>query len=109
MPLTSVFSEVVDRQTAVNTGVVFSAGALWFVQVGGIANIRFSQLGVHSLRSNDDLGIGFNADFQSEVLYAAVTGFTWTLPDQIPSATVWLYVSKACPIASPVMTIYLLT
>lgn len=109
MPLTSVFSEVVDRQTAVNTEIVISAGTLWFVQVGGISNTRFSQLGVHSLRSNDELGIGFNADFQSEVLYSAVTGFTWTLPDQIPSATIWLYVAKSCPIASPVMTVYIFT
>jgi hypothetical protein len=108
MALVSVFSEQVTRQNSVNTGVTFSAGSLWFVQVGGISNGRFTQLGVASLRSVDDLGIGQNCEFASQILYAGVTGMTYNLPDQIPEAVLWLYVSKACPIPDPVMTVYII-
>jgi hypothetical protein len=106
MALVPVFSQQVARGQSVNTAYQVSAGSLWFVQWGGIANTRFSQLGVHSLRSVDDLGLGFNCEWRSRILYSAISGFTYDLGDQIPFAIVWLYVSKACPIPNPVLTVY---
>lgn len=106
MALVSVFSEQVNRGDSVNTGYVVSAGSLWFIQVGGLANSRFAQLGVMSLRSPDEPIAGFNAEFGSDILYSALSGFTYQLGDQIPSAVVWVYVTKSCPIPDPVITVY---
>lgn len=104
----TVYSQQVNRGQAVNTGFTVSPGSLWFVQWGGVANTRFSQLGVAALRSVDDLGIGFNAEFDSRIIYSAVTGMTYTLPDQIPQANLWLYVSQSCIIPNPVLTVFTL-
>lgn len=101
-----VFSAQVTRQTAVQTGVIVVPGNLWFIQVGGIADVRFTQLGVMSLRSVDEPVTGFHSEFFASILYAALTGFTYTLPDQIPQAEIWVYVAKPCPIPDPVITVY---
>jgi len=106
MPLTSVFSQQVSRGNAVNTGYQVSAGALWFVQWGGVADSRFSQLGVAALRSVDEPISGYHAEFSSRIIYAAFTGMVYDLPDQIPQAILWLYVSKSCIIPDPVLTVY---
>lgn len=100
------FSQQVNRGEAVNTEYVVSAGSLWFIQVGGIQNTRFRQLAVMSLRSIDEPISGYNADFESEVIYSALSGFTYKLPDNIPSAHVWVYVTVSCPIPDPVITLY---
>lgn len=102
------FSEQVTRQNSVRTGVIVSPGGLWFIQVGGIANGRFTQLGVMSLRSVDEPITGQNAEFASTILYAGLSGHTYNLPDQIPQAEIWVYVVKSCPVPDPVITVYTL-
>jgi len=106
MALVSRFSEQVPRGESVNTGYVVSAGSLWFIQVGGVGNGRFHQLAVQSLRSTDEPLSGYNAEFGSEIIYAALSGFTYKLGDQIPQAVIWLYTSKSCPVPDPVLTLY---
>lgn len=106
MALVSVFSQQLARGESVNTGYQVSAGSLWFIQWGGVNPSSFSQLGVMSLRSIDEPLPGYNAEFGSEIVYAALTGFTYKLGDQIPFAHVWLYVSQSCRVPNPVLTVY---
>lgn len=108
MALNQVFTQQVNRGESVNTGIQVVAGNLWFVQWGGVADSRFSQLGVASLRSVDQPISGYHAEFSSKIIYSALTGIYYDLPDVIPFAIIWLYVSKSCIIPNPVLTVYTL-
>ena len=101
-----VWSEQVPRGESRNTGYVVSAGSLWFIQIGGISNSRFSQLAIMSIRSVDEPIPGFNAEFDSDIIYSAFSGFTYNLGDQIPQGIVWVYTTQSCIVPDPVITLY---